>query len=275
MQTAWSAAQTALSRDEVAEQKACSADRMHWGQPLADWMRADAAVNGRRRRPKPASFYFPWTTGMEEHQAVVKPLVEGARIRSLADYREAYDKSLLDPEASGWQLRDRGSRMRNSGRPGALGRAPPPLSPPPTADRNRAAQRRWSLPPASPAGLLGPPGGGVPLDQEVGEEERGFPQVRAGGRRPNGQAGGGIGGGGRAGWRTQWVFTLPSCRWPGLILPLLLLALALNRRWNFDLSKGPIHFSWFNGAETNVVSVSPPRLPCRFASLLEGRLHSS
>lgn len=24
-------------------------------------------------------------------------------------------------------------------------------------------------------------------------------------------------------------------------------------RWNFDLSKGPIHVSWFNGAETNVV----------------------
>ncbi|KAI7837757.1 hypothetical protein COHA_008388 [Chlorella ohadii] len=41
---------------------------------------------------------------MEEHQAVVKPLVEGARIRSLADYREAYDKSLLDPEASGWNF---------------------------------------------------------------------------------------------------------------------------------------------------------------------------
>ncbi len=43
---------------------------------------------------------------MEEHQAVVKPLVEGARIASLADYREAYDKSLLDPEASGWRQRD-------------------------------------------------------------------------------------------------------------------------------------------------------------------------
>lgn len=36
----------------------------------------------------------------EEHQSIVKPLVEGARIASLADYRERYDKSLLDPQAS-------------------------------------------------------------------------------------------------------------------------------------------------------------------------------
>ena len=81
---------------------------------------ADAAVHERRRRPKPTAF-FPWTTGMEEHQAVVKPLVEGARIRSLADYREAYDKSLLDPEASGWRQRDGGSRMRYRAGAGALG----------------------------------------------------------------------------------------------------------------------------------------------------------
>lgn len=49
----------------------------------------------------------------------MKPLVEGARIASLADYRERYDKSLLDPQASEAGARVGGSR--ESPRGGALG----------------------------------------------------------------------------------------------------------------------------------------------------------
>lgn len=37
---------------------------------------------------------------MAEHHAVVKPLVEGARVPSLAEFRELYGKSLQDPQAS-------------------------------------------------------------------------------------------------------------------------------------------------------------------------------
>lgn len=45
----------------------------------------------------------------------------------------------------------------------------------------------------------------------------------------------------------------PPLASPPRALPAYLLPASFRvRRWNFDLNKGGIHLSWFNGGETNV-----------------------
>lgn len=47
-----------------------------------------------------------------------------------------------------------------------------------------------------------------------------------------------------------------AARHPAFLnLSLLPCSKRIQRRWNFDASKGPVHCSWFNGAETSMVRV--------------------
>ena len=98
----------------------------------------------------------------------------------------------------------------------------------------------------TPAGLLGRVCGAVPLEQEVGQR-RELPQVSA----PAPPAHAPACARPRAALRPGLPTHRPSCvptRPPPSI-----------RRYNFDLNKGGINVSWFNGAETNVVRARPPR----------------